>query len=164
VCLHHKGGACILEMKFPVIAYAGNNWLIMFLMTFGRRRPPTEAKYMDDLANGPLPHYELQLIAFKATANKEVIPDKVAQVEAANLNEDVMALVIKRFKTTLMGRKDYPNKNTSGESVHASSAVGPVILLLNVPIMKMTRTKTRKGRRSSIERRRARHTSARNGT
>jgi hypothetical protein len=28
-------------MKFPVIAYAENKWLIMFLRTFGRRRPPT---------------------------------------------------------------------------------------------------------------------------
>jgi hypothetical protein len=37
----------------------------------------------------------------------------VAQVEAAGLNEDEMALVIKRFKTALKGRKEYPNKNKS---------------------------------------------------
>jgi hypothetical protein len=30
-----------LKTKFPVIAYAKNKWLIMFLRTFGRRRPPT---------------------------------------------------------------------------------------------------------------------------
>jgi hypothetical protein len=41
MCLHHKGEACILLTKFPVIAYAENKWLIMFLRTFGRRRPPT---------------------------------------------------------------------------------------------------------------------------
>jgi hypothetical protein len=35
----------------------------------------------------------------------------VAQVEAAGLNEDEMALIIKRFKTTLKGRKECPNKN-----------------------------------------------------
>jgi hypothetical protein len=35
----------------------------------------------------------------------------VAQVEADGLNEDEMALIIKRFKTTLKGRKEYPNKN-----------------------------------------------------
>jgi hypothetical protein len=35
----------------------------------------------------------------------------VAQVEAAELNEDEMALIIKRFKTALKGRKEYPNKN-----------------------------------------------------
>jgi hypothetical protein len=49
VCLHHKGEACILETKFPVIAYAENKWLIMFLRTFGRRRPPTVAPHNIDL-------------------------------------------------------------------------------------------------------------------
>jgi hypothetical protein len=32
-------------------------------------------------------------------------------VEAVGLNEDEMALIIKRFKTALKGRKEYPNKN-----------------------------------------------------
>jgi hypothetical protein len=37
-------------------------------------------------------------------------------VEAAGLNEDEMALIIKRFKTALKGRKEYSNKNkTSGK-------------------------------------------------
>jgi hypothetical protein len=70
-----------------------------------------ETRYVDDIVNGPLPHYELQLVALKATTNKEVLPNKVAQVEATGLNEEKMTLVIKRFKTALMGRKDYPNKN-----------------------------------------------------
>jgi hypothetical protein len=35
----------------------------------------------------------------------------VAQVEAAGLNEDEMALIIKRFKTALKGRKEYSNRN-----------------------------------------------------
>jgi hypothetical protein len=35
----------------------------------------------------------------------------VAQVEAAGLNEDEMALIIKRFTTALKGRKEYPYKN-----------------------------------------------------
>jgi hypothetical protein len=34
-------------------------------------------------------------------------------VEAVRLNEDEMALIIKRFKTALKGRKEYPNKNKS---------------------------------------------------
>jgi hypothetical protein len=34
-------------------------------------------------------------------------------VEAAGLNKDEMALVIKCFKTALKGRKEYPNKNKS---------------------------------------------------
>jgi hypothetical protein len=70
-----------------------------------------EARYVDDALNGPLPIYELQPVALKATSSKEVLPSKVAQVEAAGLNEDEMALIIKRFKTALKGRKEYPNKN-----------------------------------------------------
>jgi hypothetical protein len=99
-------------------------------------------------------------------ANKEALSNKVSQIEAAGLNEDEMVLVIKCFKTALKGRKDYPNKNKSRGSVHASSVVSPVILLINVSIMKMTRTETRKERRkiSSIEIRRVRCTSTRNGT
>jgi hypothetical protein len=34
-------------------------------------------------------------------------------VEAVGLNEDEMTLIIKRFKTALKGRKEYPNKNKS---------------------------------------------------
>jgi hypothetical protein len=34
-------------------------------------------------------------------------------VEAVGLNEDEMALIIKRFKSTLKGLKKYPNKNKS---------------------------------------------------
>jgi hypothetical protein len=70
-----------------------------------------EARYVDDALNGPLPVYEPQPVALKATSSKEALPSKVAQVEAAGLNEYEMALNIKRFKTTLKGRKEYPNKN-----------------------------------------------------
>jgi hypothetical protein len=70
-----------------------------------------EARYTDDALNGPLPIYEPQPVALKATSSKEALPSKVAQVEAAGLNEDEMALIIKRFKTVLKGRKEYPNKN-----------------------------------------------------
>jgi hypothetical protein len=72
-----------------------------------------EARYIDDIANGTLPHYEPQPITLKAMANKEALPDKVAQIEVVGLNENEMALVIKRFKTALKGRKEYPNKNKS---------------------------------------------------
>jgi hypothetical protein len=70
-----------------------------------------EARYMDDALNGPLPAYEPQPVALKATSSRETLPSKVAQVEAVRLNEDEMALIIKRFKTALKGRKEYPNKN-----------------------------------------------------
>jgi hypothetical protein len=56
-----------------------------------------EARYVDDIANGSLPLYELQLVALKETNNKEALPNKVAQVEVVGLNEEEMTLVIKRF-------------------------------------------------------------------
>jgi hypothetical protein len=70
-----------------------------------------EARYVDDALNGPLPVYEPQPIALKAISSREALPSKVAQVEATGLNEDEMALIIKRFKNALKGRKEYPNKN-----------------------------------------------------
>jgi hypothetical protein len=70
-----------------------------------------EARYVDDVLNGPLPIYEPQPVALKATSSNEALPSKVAQVEVAGLNEDEMALIIKRFKTALKGRKEYPTKN-----------------------------------------------------
>jgi hypothetical protein len=72
-----------------------------------------EARYVDDIANGPLPLYEPRPISLKETSSKEALPNKVAQVEVARLNEEEMAFVIKCFKTALKGRKEYPNKNKS---------------------------------------------------
>jgi hypothetical protein len=37
----------------------------------------------------------------------------MAQVDAIDLNEDEITLLIKRFKTTLKGRKDNSSKNKS---------------------------------------------------
>jgi hypothetical protein len=45
-----------------------------------------EARYVD-IANGPLALYEPQPIALKATRSKVVLPNRVAQGEAAELNE-----------------------------------------------------------------------------
>jgi hypothetical protein len=45
-----------------------------------------EARYVDDALNGPI--HEPQTIALKATRSKETLPSKVAQVEAAGLNEE----------------------------------------------------------------------------
>jgi hypothetical protein len=126
-----------------------------------------EARYVDDALNGPLPLHESQPVAFKATSSKKALPSKVAQVKAARLNEDEMALIIERFKTVLKGRKEFPNKNKSRESAPTSSAVSLVISLHNVPIIMTTRHKRRKGRRrerKTIGRQRARHTLERNGT
>jgi hypothetical protein len=69
-----------------------------------------EARYVDDIANGPLPqHYEPQPAALKATTNKDALLDKVAQIEAVGLNEVEMTLVIKRFKIA-KGRNEYPQQ------------------------------------------------------
>jgi hypothetical protein len=68
-----------------------------------------EARYVDEALNGPI--HEPQAIALKATSSKEALPNKVAQVEAAGLNEEEMALNIKRFKTALKGRKEDPKRN-----------------------------------------------------
>jgi hypothetical protein len=72
-----------------------------------------EARYVDDALNGPMPIYEPQPIALKlaTSSSREALPSKVAQVEATGLNEDEMALIIKRFKTTLRGRNEHPNKS-----------------------------------------------------
>jgi hypothetical protein len=70
-----------------------------------------EARYVDDAQNGPIMVHEPQPVALKATSSRETLPNKVAQVEAAGLNEEEMALIIKRFKTALKGRKEHPNKN-----------------------------------------------------
>jgi hypothetical protein len=69
-----------------------------------------EARYVDDALNGLLPVYEPQPVALKATSSREALPSRVAQVEAAGLNEDEMTLIIKRFKTALKGRKEYPQQ------------------------------------------------------
>jgi hypothetical protein len=76
-----------------------------------KRMMAKEARYIDDVAIEPLPHYNKpQLVALKATNSKEALHDMVAQIETVGLNEGEMALVIKRFKTTLKD-KHYTNKN-----------------------------------------------------
>jgi hypothetical protein len=65
-----------------------------------------EARYVDDIANEPLPLYESEPVALKATTSTETLPNKVAEVEAIGLDEEEMILVIKRFKNVLKGRKD----------------------------------------------------------
>jgi hypothetical protein len=106
-----------------------------------------EARYVNNALNGPLFVHEPQTVALKATNSREMLPSKVTQVEAVGLNEDEMALIIKRFKTALKGCKEYPNKNNTRESAPASNVLRLFILLLNVPIMKMTRGKKDMGRR-----------------
>jgi hypothetical protein len=126
-----------------------------------------EARYVDDELNGPLPIYEPQPVALKATSSREELPSKVAQVEAAGLNEDEMALIIKRFKTTLKGCKEYPNKNkTRGKrSCFKCGETGHFIAQCPIMIMTMDKKSMGRGRRRrTTGRPRARRTSGRNGT
>jgi hypothetical protein len=60
-----------------------------------------------------------------AMCSSEMLPNKEARVEAVELNEKEMALVIKHFKTALNGRKDYSNKNKScaSSTYHASFTI-----------------------------------------
>jgi hypothetical protein len=131
-----------------------------------RRMMVKEARYIDDIANGLLPLYETQPVALKATSSKEAIPNKVAQVEDAGLNEDEMAPLIKRFKTALKGCKEYPNKNKSKGKRSCFKCDKSSHFIAQFPIMTMTRHKKRKGRRGrkTTRRQRVRRTLARNGT
>jgi hypothetical protein len=126
-----------------------------------------EAWYIDDALNGPLPIYEPQSVALKATSSREALPSKVAQVEAARLNEDEMALIIKRFKTALKGRKEYPNKNKAKGKRSCFKCGKTGHFIANCPDNSSDRNKERAGRKRrkrAIRRQRARHTSERNGT
>jgi hypothetical protein len=76
-----------------------------------RRMMVKEARYVDDALNDPLPVYEPQPVALKATSSKEALPSKVAQVEAASLNEDEMALLGRR-------RRRYPSREAFVASPH----------------------------------------------
>jgi hypothetical protein len=123
-----------------------------------------EARYVDDALNGPI--HEPQTVALKATRSKEALPSKVAQVEAAGLNEEEMALIIKRFKTALKGRRSIPTRTRQRENTSASSVVRLVTLLLIVPTMIVTRIMERAEsgkRRRPTRRQRARHILERSG-
>jgi hypothetical protein len=126
-----------------------------------------EARYVDDALNCPLPVYEPQPVALKATSSKEALSSKVAQVEAAGLNENEMALIIKRFKTALKGRKEYPSKSKTRGKRSCFKCGKTCHFIANGPIMIVTRDKKRAERRRkrrATGRQRARRTLERNGT
>jgi hypothetical protein len=126
-----------------------------------------EARYVDDALNGPLSVYEPQPVALKATSSREALPSKVAQVGTARLNEDEMALIIKRFKTALKGRKEYPNKNKAKgkRSCFKCGKTGHFIAQCSDNENDQGKKDMgRRRRRKAIGRLKARHILARNGT
>jgi hypothetical protein len=125
-----------------------------------------EARYVDEALNGPMPIHEPQTVALKATSSRETLPSKVAQVEAAGLNENEMALIIKRFKTTLKGRKEHPNKSKTKEkrSCFKYGKIGHFIA--NCPDNDSDQEQGKSGKwekKKTYKRRRARHTLERSG-
>jgi hypothetical protein len=110
-----------------------------------------EARYVDDALNGLLPIYESQPVALKATSSKEALPSRVAQVEAAGLNEDEMVLIIKRFKTALKGRKEYPQQEQKRGKCSCFKCGKTGHFIANCLIMIVTRDKKRVGRRIKKE-------------
>jgi hypothetical protein len=126
-----------------------------------------EARYVDEALNGPMTIHEPRTVVLKATSSRETLPSKVAQVEAAGLNENEMALIIKRFRRRSKVARSIPTRARRRESTPASSVVRLVTLLLTVPTMIVTRNKERMGRertRRFTRRLRARHTLEKNGT
>jgi hypothetical protein len=126
-----------------------------------------ETRYMDEIANGPLPIYEPQPVALKATTNKEGLTNMVAEVEATGLNEDEMMLVIKRFKTVLKGRKEYPNKTKSKGKRSCFKRGKSDCFIAQCPDNENDQgqeKKCKKEKKRTTGRRRARRTLAKNGT
>jgi hypothetical protein len=106
-------------------------------------------------------------VALKATSSREALPSKVAQVEAAGLNEDEMALIIKRFKTALKGRKEYPNKNKARGKRSCFKCGKTGHFIAQCPDNENDQGKKNMGRRrrrKATGRLKARCTLARNGT
>jgi hypothetical protein len=89
-------------------------------------------------------------------------------VEVVGLNEDEMALIIKRFKTALKGRKEFPNKNKSRgkRSCFKCGKTGHFIAQCpdNDNDQAQEKHGKRERRRRTTGRPRARHTSGRNET
>ena len=84
-----------------------------------RRMMVKEARYVDDALNGPLPVYEPQLVALKATSNREALPSRVAQVEATASTRMRWRLSSSASRPHLKDARNTPTRIKQGESVHA---------------------------------------------
>jgi hypothetical protein len=114
-----------------------------------------DSKHIVNLEQGATSTPEVQPIAFKATEEekRESTPSRLP-FDASKLDNKEMALIIKSFCQILKQRK---GRTTSPAPRRcATGVVSPVTLLLNVqPIVKVTGTKTKGGRRRRGTTRRA---------
>jgi hypothetical protein len=117
-----------------------------------------DSKHIVNLEQGATSTLEVQLVAFKATEEKEESVPSRLPIDASKLDNEEMAVIIKSFRQ-ILGRITSPAPKGC-----ATDVVSPVISLQNVHIqVKVTGTTTRrerrKWRRKGTTRRRAvRHT------
>jgi hypothetical protein len=124
-------------------------------------------RMMDDALNGPLPIYEPQPVALKATSSKVMLPSKVAQLEAVESMKMRWRLSSSVSRPHSKDTRSTPTEIKQRENAPASNAVRLVTLLQTVPIMIVTRDKkraVRRRKRRTTGRQRARRTLERNGT
>jgi hypothetical protein len=86
-----------------------------------------EARYVDDALNGPLPVYEPQPIALKATSSREALPSKVAQWRLPGSTRTKWRSSSSASKPLCKDTRNTPTRIKQGESTPASNAVSLVI-------------------------------------
>jgi hypothetical protein len=91
-----------------------------------------EARYVDDALNGPLPIYEPQPVALKATSSKEALPSKVAQVEAAGLKNMRWRLSSSVSRPHSNDARSTPTEIKQRKNAPASNAVR-LVFIANCP-------------------------------
>jgi hypothetical protein len=109
-----------------------------------------EARYVDDALNGPLPVYEPQPFALKATSSREATRRYQVRWHKWRL----LASTRMRWRLSssaprprLKDARSTPTRTKQGESAPTLNAVRLVTLLQIVPIMIVTRDKKRAGRK-----------------
>jgi hypothetical protein len=106
-----------------------------------------DSKHIVNLEQGTTPTPEVQPVAFKATEEeKKESTSSRLPIDISKLDNEEMALIIKSFRQILKQRRGRTTSPARKGCV--TDVVSPVTLLLNVQfLVKVTGTKTRKGRR-----------------
>jgi hypothetical protein len=105
-----------------------------------------DSKHIVNLEQGTTSTPEVQPVAFKATEEEKESTSSRLPIDASKLDNDEMALIIKSCRQIL---KQSRRRTTSpAPKGCVTDVVSPVTLLLNAQfLVKVTGTKTRKGRR-----------------